>query len=105
MAPSFVCFGSSIIMSLYLIFLMMFFKLFLQRNQKVYMPYLLMEKFEEFVLYLETKDLKEAFIDGFKINEDKDDEILAFKMAYGDSDPILKQACVLRESNICTMLN
>ena len=69
------------------------------------MPYFLIEKFEEFILYVETKDLKEAFIDGFKVNEDKDNEILAFKKAYGNIDPMLNQGCFLRESNICTMLN
>jgi hypothetical protein len=55
------------------------------------MPYLLMGKYEDCTLYPEPEDLKEAFKIGFKVNEDKEDELLAFEDAYGDGGPMLKQ--------------
>jgi hypothetical protein len=55
------------------------------------MPYLLMGKYEDCTLYLEPEDLKEAFKIGFKVNEDKEDELLAFEDAYRDGGPLLKQ--------------
>ena len=50
-----------------------------------------MGKYEDCMLYPEPEDLKEAFKIGFKINEDREDELLAFEDAYGDGGPMLKQ--------------
>lgn len=55
------------------------------------MLYLLIDKCEDCTLYPGPQDLKEAFKIGFKVNEDKEHELLAFEDAYGDGGSMLKQ--------------